>query len=185
MSAYEDDIPGLPVQAGEVENVVDAELGLPSLLPLRNKINWTSEKSAPCEQPVFQPYQYSPAVQKAIESILYIADHIKKQDDERNVILTNFTFAFLVAFFSWCFSCPPQVIEDWKYVAMVLDRLFLWIFTIACLAGTCGIILQAGANPIKPRRHSHPFYFQAPSLYDERVALDVQMLHIPTAKLLH
>ena len=35
-----------------------------------------------------------------------------------------------------------QVIEDWKFVAMVLDRLFLWMFTIACLVGTCGIILQ-------------------------------------------
>ena len=39
--------------------------------------------------------------------------------------------------------------EDWKYVAMVLDRLFLWIFTLAVLVGTAGIILQA------------------PSLYDE------------------
>lgn len=36
-----------------------------------------------------------------------------------------------------------QIIDDWKYVAMVLDRLFLWIFAIACVAGTCGIILQA------------------------------------------
>jgi hypothetical protein len=36
----------------------------------------------------------------------------------------------------------PQVIEDWKYVAMVLDRLFLWIFTVAVLVGTAGIILQ-------------------------------------------
>lgn len=35
-----------------------------------------------------------------------------------------------------------KVKEDWKYVVMVLDRLFLWIFTLAVLAGTAGIILQ-------------------------------------------
>ena len=44
--------------------------------------------------------------------------------------------------------------EDWKYVAMVLDRLFLWVFLLAVVVGTAGIILQA------------------PSLYDDRVALD-------------
>lgn len=47
-----------------------------------------------------------------------------------------------------------QVKEDWKYVAMVLDRLFLWIFTLAVLAGTAGIILQA------------------PTLYDDRIPID-------------
>jgi len=36
-----------------------------------------------------------------------------------------------------------QIKEDWKYVALVLDRLFLWIFTTACFVGTFGIILQA------------------------------------------
>ena len=37
---------------------------------------------------------------------------------------------------------------------MVLDRLFLWIFTLAVCVGTAGIILQA------------------PSLYDERKPID-------------
>jgi nicotinic acetylcholine receptor len=37
---------------------------------------------------------------------------------------------------------------------MVLDRLFLWIFLLAVLAGTAGIILQA------------------PSLYDDRQPID-------------
>ncbi|CAG0880824.1 unnamed protein product [Cyprideis torosa] len=47
-----------------------------------------------------------------------------------------------------------RVKEDWKYVAMVLDRLFLWIFTLAVLVGTAGIILQA------------------PALYDSRKPID-------------
>jgi hypothetical protein len=50
--------------------------------------------------------------------------------------------------------------EDWKYVAMVLDRLFLWIFTLAVLVGTAGIILQA------------------PSLYDDRVPIDMEISNI-------
>jgi len=38
-------------------------------------------------------------------------------------------------------------------MAMVIDRLFLWLFTTACLVGTFGIILQAptlydGAKPM-------------------------------------
>ncbi|KAF0312559.1 Acetylcholine receptor subunit beta-like 2 [Amphibalanus amphitrite] len=39
---------------------------------------------------------------------------------------------------------PPLTVEsDWRYVAMVLDRLFMWLFTVACTCGTCGILLQA------------------------------------------
>jgi nicotinic acetylcholine receptor len=34
-----------------------------------------------------------------------------------------------------------QVKEDWKYVAMVLDRLFLWIFCIAVLGEMDYLIL--------------------------------------------
>jgi len=39
-------------------------------------------------------------------------------------------------------SCS-QVIEDWKFIAMVLDRLFLFLFMAGCLGGTGGIILRA------------------------------------------
>lgn len=45
----------------------------------------------------------------------------------------------------------PQVIEDWKYVAMVVDRMFLWIFVIVCVVGTLGLFLQpVFQNPITP-----------------------------------
>lgn len=41
----------------------------------------------------------------------------------------NFLFAF-------------QVEDDWKYVAMVVDRVFLWVFIIVCVFGTAGLFLQ-------------------------------------------
>ena len=53
-----------------------------------------------------------------------------------------------------------QVADDWKYVAMVLDRILLWVFSIACIAGTGGIILVA------------------PSLYDTRTPVDIQVSKI-------
>ena len=70
-----------------------------------------------------------------------------------------------------------KVREDWKFVAMVLDRLFLWIFSVAVVGqfkgwnkyqlliqsvsvGTAGIILQA------------------PSLYDLRPAIDEMLSEI-------
>lgn len=44
----------------------------------------------------------------------------------------------------WCLlNFFLQVTRDWQYVAMVIDRLFLWIFIAACVVGTFGIIIQA------------------------------------------
>ncbi|OQR70870.1 acetylcholine receptor subunit alpha 1-like [Tropilaelaps mercedesae] len=77
--------------------------------------------------------QHFPRVlEKAIHYAMFIAQHIDNNDDFESIR------------------------EDWKYVAMVLDRLFLWIFTIACIVGTAGIFLQA------------------PSLYDQTVPIDVK-----------
>ena len=53
-------------------------------------------------------------------------------------------------------SLSLQILEDWKYVAMVLDRLFLWIFTVAVLVGTAGIILQVKKtlkNLVSSKKH--------------------------------
>ena len=50
-------------------------------------------------------------------------------------------------------TCLLQETRDWNYVAMVMDRLFLFIFTTACVCGTMGIFLNA------------------PSLYDPRMAM--------------
>ncbi|KFP84400.1 hypothetical protein N311_10386, partial [Apaloderma vittatum] len=59
--------------------------------------------------------KFSPEVQEAIDGVSFIAEHMKSDDDDQSVI------------------------EDWKYVAMVVDRLFLWIFVLVCVLGTVGL----------------------------------------------
>ena len=47
-----------------------------------------------------------------------------------------------------CISCLPdlsffQIREDWKFVAMVVDRLQLCVFFIVTTVGTLGILMDA------------------------------------------
>ncbi|XP_017476284.1 PREDICTED: neuronal acetylcholine receptor subunit alpha-4-like [Rhagoletis zephyria] len=79
-----------------------------------------------------------PELLKAMDGVNYIAEQTRKEEES------------------------TRVKEDWKYVAMVLDRLFLWLFTIAVVVGTAGIILQA------------------PTLYDTRVPIDIKLSEIAT-----
>ncbi|KAF1768543.1 hypothetical protein GCK72_000355 [Caenorhabditis remanei] len=74
------------------------------------------------------PRDNSP-VRSAVESVAYIADHLKNEEDDK------------------------QVIEDWKYISVVMDRIFLILFTMACAFGTVVIIARA------------------PSIYDNTPAL--------------
>uniref|UniRef100_A0A3Q4GY89 Cholinergic receptor, nicotinic, beta 4 (neuronal) n=1 Tax=Neolamprologus brichardi TaxID=32507 RepID=A0A3Q4GY89_NEOBR len=57
-------------------------------------------------------------IQEAVNGVCFVAEHMMGDDDDQSVI------------------------EDWKYVAMVVDRLFLWIFVIVCVVGTLGLFLQ-------------------------------------------
>uniref|UniRef100_A0A7M4E5F1 Cholinergic receptor nicotinic alpha 2 subunit n=1 Tax=Crocodylus porosus TaxID=8502 RepID=A0A7M4E5F1_CROPO len=59
----------------------------------------------------------SPSLLRALEGVHYIADHLRAEDADFSVK------------------------EDWKYVAMVIDRIFLWMFIIVCLLGTIGLFL--------------------------------------------
>lgn len=79
-----------------------------------------------------KPALLSREMRNRIKDVQFIAEHLKQGDDE---ILEE---------------------KDWNYVAMVMDRLFLVIFTTACVCGTVGI------------------YLNAPSLYDPRKALSRQ-----------
>lgn len=86
------------------------------------------------------PKQLTPEVLSAIQAVRFIAQHIKDGDKDN------------------------EIVEDWKFVSMVLDRFFLWVFTISCIFGTFGIICQS------------------PSLYDTRAPVDQLLSEIPLRK---
>ncbi|KAL3089440.1 hypothetical protein niasHT_020864 [Heterodera trifolii] len=72
--------------------------------------------------------EHSP-LRSAVESVTFIAEHFRREEEDQ------------------------QIIEDWKYVSVVLDRIFLITFTVVCLLG-CVLII-----------------FRAPTIYDRTPAL--------------
>ncbi|XP_055344195.1 acetylcholine receptor subunit alpha-like 1 [Paramacrobiotus metropolitanus] len=56
---------------------------------------------------------------KAIDGINFLVEHVRETHNFANIV------------------------KDWKYIAMVLDRLFLWMFAAACLIGTGTLILDS------------------------------------------
>ncbi|RWS18026.1 acetylcholine receptor subunit beta-like 1 [Dinothrombium tinctorium] len=61
----------------------------------------------------------TPEAYKATEAIEFIAEHLRSEDEY------------------------IQIREDWKYVAMVIDRLQLYIFFLVTAGGTLAILLDA------------------------------------------
>ncbi|KAB5518564.1 hypothetical protein PHYPO_G00167490 [Pangasianodon hypophthalmus] len=60
----------------------------------------------------------SPEIKQAIESVKYIAENMRSRNKAK------------------------EVEDDWKYVAMVIDRIFLWVFVLVCVLGTMGLFFQ-------------------------------------------
>ncbi|TRY72920.1 hypothetical protein DNTS_011395, partial [Danionella cerebrum] len=69
-----------------------------------------------------------PNLKSAIAAITYMAEQLKKQDVD------------------------DTMTDDWQYIAVVLDRLFLWLFVIITTLGTLAMFLDASFNytPDKP-----------------------------------
>uniref|UniRef100_A0A8D0CV60 Cholinergic receptor nicotinic beta 4 subunit n=1 Tax=Sander lucioperca TaxID=283035 RepID=A0A8D0CV60_SANLU len=85
-------------------------------------------------------------VQEAVNGVRFVAEHMMGDDDDQSVI------------------------EDWKYVAMVVDRMFLWIFIIVCVVGTLGLFLQpVFQSQIVPNQTFHHIDKTAVHLKCERV----------------
>ncbi|NXM33970.1 ACHA6 protein, partial [Oxyruncus cristatus] len=67
---------------------------------------------------VAEQMEYSPEVKDVISNVQFIAENMRSQNETK------------------------EVEDDWKYVAMVIDRVFLWVFIILCVFGTAGLFIQ-------------------------------------------
>uniref|UniRef100_A0A8C4N9Y9 Cholinergic receptor, nicotinic, alpha 5 n=1 Tax=Eptatretus burgeri TaxID=7764 RepID=A0A8C4N9Y9_EPTBU len=101
---------------------------LPKLLCMRshvdrylvsdNETTRGAESSCSCEKPstcfchVHPISSADRLIQSALNSLRYITHHLKKQNDVQ------------------------EVIEDWKFMAQVLDRIFLWTFLLVSVIGS-------------------------------------------------
>uniref|UniRef100_A0A674P2S0 Acetylcholine receptor subunit beta n=1 Tax=Takifugu rubripes TaxID=31033 RepID=A0A674P2S0_TAKRU len=63
-----------------------------------------------------------PNLKSAIEAVTYMAEQLKKQDTD------------------------DSMTGDWQFIALVVDRLFLWLFVIITTLGTLVIFLDASFN---------------------------------------
>ncbi|VDK72739.1 unnamed protein product [Litomosoides sigmodontis] len=64
-------------------------------------------------------YPLSPDALHAIDAIEYITNHLKQEEEYK------------------------MYRDDWKYVAMIIDRLLLYVFFGITVGGTCGILFSA------------------------------------------
>ncbi|XP_071504070.1 neuronal acetylcholine receptor subunit beta-2-like [Diadema antillarum] len=82
-----------------------------------------------------------------LDCVEVIARHMQREDDEN------------------------QISEDWRFVALVIDRVFLWVFSVMCLSGTLGIVLRAPmlwetASSHNTTNYTEPLVLERQTYYD-------------------
>uniref|UniRef100_A0ABM5EXK0 Neuronal acetylcholine receptor subunit alpha-3 n=1 Tax=Pogona vitticeps TaxID=103695 RepID=A0ABM5EXK0_9SAUR len=82
------------------------------------KSNLTESSSSESVDALLSSSLISPEMRDAIESVKYISENMRLQNEAK------------------------ETQDDWKYVAMVIDRIFLWVFVLVCILGTAGLFLQ-------------------------------------------
>ncbi|KAK9393870.1 Neuronal acetylcholine receptor subunit alpha-3 [Crotalus adamanteus] len=85
---------------------------------LKGTGNLTQSSSSESMDALFSSSFISPEMRDVMDSIKYIAETMKLQNKAK------------------------ETQDDWKYVAMVIDRIFLWVFILVCILGTAGLFLQ-------------------------------------------
>jgi hypothetical protein len=76
----------------------------------------------------------NPAVERAINALKFVAQHVRNEDNFEEVSKFRTDRYEPSPSTNYCLL-SHQFSDDWKYVAMVLDRILLWAFSIACFFG--------------------------------------------------
>ncbi|KAK6054264.1 Neurotransmitter-gated ion-channel transmembrane region [Cooperia oncophora] len=118
--------------------------------------------------PATAPYHpLSPDALSAIDAIEYITDHLKQDEEHKQVSIVYFATQSELSS-PYCITLSEGIViakkpplatsckyrDDWKYVAMIIDRLLLYVFFGITVGGTCGILFSApyvfqGVNPAR------------------------------------
>ncbi|XP_074808250.1 neuronal acetylcholine receptor subunit alpha-6 [Natator depressus] len=113
---------GLPTKSGKMKQYGDVKLYKERRCCHCDKMNeLATGKRRLSPQPMewgMEPVEYSAEVSEVISSVQFIAENMRSQNETK------------------------EVEDDWKYVAMVIDRVFLWVFIVLCVFGTGGLFLQ-------------------------------------------